>query len=63
MIGQATQNILTKKSKLVTFIRSKTVMLNANDFDGIKLLFIKEKLNELTKKVDLLKQKKVKIKT
>lgn len=43
MIGQATQNILTKKSKLCTFIRSKTVMLNANDFDGIKLLFIKEK--------------------
>lgn len=32
-------------------------MLNANYFDGIKLLFIKEKLNEFKKKkVDPLKQ-------
>ena len=40
MIGKATQNILTK-TKLT---------LNANYFDGIKLLFIKEKLNDFKKK-------------
>lgn len=40
MIGQATQNILTKTK----------LMLNANYFDGIKLLFIKEKLNDFKKK-------------
>lgn len=52
MIVQATQNILTK-TKLT---------LNANYFDGIKLLFIKEKLNDFKKKVDPLKQTKLKSK-